>query len=113
MFVHRLVAEAFISNPNNLPEVNHKDEDKTNNSADNLEWCSTEYNCNYGTRNLRKAEGCKKKIYSIDSDGTVSHYDSVLDASNVTGIPRTNISKVLSDSYPHKTAGGKQWFYNN
>ena len=48
-YVHRLVAQAFIANPDNLPEINHKDEDKTNNRADNLEWCDRLYNMRYGT----------------------------------------------------------------
>ena len=54
--IHRLVAEHFIDNPDNLYEVNHKDENKLNNCVDNLEWCSHEYNCNYGTRNKRHSE---------------------------------------------------------
>ena len=51
--VHRLVAEAFIPNPDNLPEINHIDEDKINNRADNLEFCNRKYNVNYGTRTDR------------------------------------------------------------
>ena len=51
--IHRLVALAFIPNPYGLPEVNHKDEDKTNNYDWNLEWGTAKYNCNYGTRNKR------------------------------------------------------------
>ena len=51
--VHRLVAQAFIPNPNNLPQINHKDENKQNNNINNLEWCDRKYNCNYGTRNSK------------------------------------------------------------
>ena len=52
-YVHRLVAEAFIPNKDDLPQVNHKDEDKSNNRVDNLEWCTSFYNNEYGTRKKR------------------------------------------------------------
>lgn len=52
--VHRLVAEHFIPNPNNLEQVNHKDEDKHNNKVSNLEWCTREYNAQYGTNQERR-----------------------------------------------------------
>ena len=52
--VHRLIAQSFLPNPDNLPEVNHKDEDKTNNNVDNLEWCDRSYNISYGTRTERQ-----------------------------------------------------------
>ena len=54
--IHRLVAQAFLPNPDNLPEVNHKDEDKSNNRVDNLEWCDHKYNMNYGTLQQRRIQ---------------------------------------------------------
>ena len=110
--VHRLVAIAFLDNPCSYKEVNHKDEVKTNNNVNNLEWCDTKYNCNYGTRNIRKALNCKKKIYSVDNQGNKTYYDGVIDANMETGINSTSISKALSDNYPHnKTPGKLEWYY--
>ena len=59
--IHRLVAEVFIPNPDGLSEVNHKDEDKTNNHVCNLEWCTNKYNVNYGSRNKKASETMKSK----------------------------------------------------
>ena len=65
--VHRLVAQAFIENPNELPQVNHKDENKKNNCVDNLEWCTNKYNCNYGDR-TRKISNKVSKFMIIQKD---------------------------------------------
>ena len=113
--VHRLVAMAFLPNPNNLPEVNHKDEDKTNNCVDNLEWCTCEYNILYGTKIERTAMANRcclttsKKIYSVDFDGNIEHFDSIGDASRITGLAHNNIVRALKGRC--KTCGRKKWYY--
>ena len=61
--VHRLIAQAFLLNPDNLPEINHINEDKTNNRVENLEWCDHSYNVNFGTRNIRAKETAVKNGY--------------------------------------------------
>ena len=76
--VHRLVAQAFIPNPNNLPQVNHIDENKDNNSVSNLEWCDMDYNIHYGTALERTHNCCKLPVIMYDLDmNFICFYDSV------------------------------------
>lgn len=110
-YIHRLVASAFIPNPNNLPQVNHKDEIKTNNMVDNLEWCDCEYNINYGTRNDKMNITKKAKpIYSINiTTNEITFYQSAYAAQKQTNISQTSICMCCRGKI--KTSGGYKWKY--
>ena len=70
--VHRIVATAFIPNPNELPQINHKDENKQNNNVNNLEWCTSKYNNNYGTRSQRMANTQRGRKHSEETKRKMS-----------------------------------------
>ena len=98
--VHRLVAKAFIPNPDNLPMVNHKDENKTNNCVSNLEWITPKDNCNYGTRNERQGLGHSKPIEQYDLEGNfIKEWDSAAQIERDLGFNHSNISKCCLGRY--------------
>lgn len=99
--IHRLVATAFIPNPENLPQVNHLDEDKTNNTVENLEWCSAKENVNYGTRNKRTAEKLSKPVLCVELNQI---FPSLTDAAKQLRLNVGNLGSVLTGRY--KTTGG-------
>lgn len=112
--VHRIVAEAFIQNPNNLPQINHIDENKRNNHVDNLEWCDCKYNLNYGTarqRTIKKNTNGKlsKAIIQIDAFGNfIAEYPSMREARR-HGYDNSAIAKCcLGKAYLHR---GYRWKY--
>lgn len=90
--VHRLVAKAFIPNPNNYPCVNHKDENPNNPRWDNLEWCTVAYNNSYGTKLERQSKATSKKVYQYSLDGElIKIWNSVKECTE-NGFQGTHVS---------------------
>lgn len=110
--VHYLVAQAFIPNPNNLPEINHKNEIKNDNRVENLEWCSREYNCNYGNLPSKVSKRFAKAVMLIDERSEfqpIMPFESAMMAERLMGIDHSSIIKCCKGKI--KTAGGYVWRY--
>lgn len=106
LYVHRLVAEAFVSKTNGCAIVNHKDENKQNNDAQNLEWCTSAYNNSYGEHAPVNAK--KKKVMQRDASGKMLMvFESAQEAQEKTGIMRQTIGKCCLKK--RKKAGGYCW----
>ena len=116
--VHRIVAEAFVENPNGYAEINHIDENKKNNRQENLEWCDKKYNCNFGSRNKRMLEtrdacnysNSSRKIVGTDKNGNQIFFESIADAGRHFG-RRTAINNCLKGL--SKTSCGYFWSYDS
>lgn len=111
IYIHRLVVQAFLTNPDKLPQVNHKDENKLNNNVSNLEFCTSKYNNNYGTHNERSAKTKKngklsKKVKCIDTNVV---YPSIREIERQLGFDRSDISRCCKGKL--NTCGGFHWEY--
>ena len=110
--VHRLVSKTFIPNPDNLPEVNHIDEDKENNTVQNLEWCDRKYNQNYGNRTQRQSEKCSKPVLQYTKSGEfVREWKSATDVERNLGYYSQNISSCCTGK--RKNAHNFIWRYKD
>ena len=109
--IHRLVAKAFIPNPNNYPDVNHKDEDKSNNNLSNLEWCNHSYNALYGTCQERLLKHKNTPVEMIDKEThkVLALFESMKIAMRETGVNKVTISAVCRGI--RRTGGGYLWKY--
>lgn len=111
-FVHRLVGMAFVDGYKEGYDINHKDENPKNNRFDNLEWCSRQYNNNYGNRLKRVAKSLSKGYLQYDTEGNlIAEFDTAKQAQESTGIYYTSIKACCVGRY--HTAGGYIWRHRN
>lgn len=102
-YVHQLVAETFIPNPDKLPCINHKDENTTNNCVDNLEWCTRKYNFNYSHCGDWARWANSKPIVFIDSiTNEIIHFSSITEASKHFNVSHSCIAHKLRDKKMYK-----------
>lgn len=109
--IHRLVAQAFIPNPDNLPQINHIDENIKNNNVSNLEWCTPKYNANYGTRNERmiKEEHLKPVIMMEKNGNEICRFKSLGEMTRITGYDISAVIRACKGK--QKTSYGYLWKY--
>ncbi|ATE84065.1 HNH endonuclease [Lactococcus phage LP0304] len=108
LFLHKIIATAFIDNPDEKPCVNHIDENKLNNDLSNLEWCTVRENNVHGTRMKRIAEKLSKKVVQLDlNDNVLNEFESMKQAGQETGTSAGDISSCCNGK--RKSAGGFKW----
>lgn len=115
-YIHRLVAETFIENTNNYKCINHKDENKNNNRAENLEWCTYKYNNRYNDKHIKTGKklinnkSISKRILQLDeNDNIIKEYPSIAEASRTFGVSNQVINDCLKGKQKH--SAGYKWKY--
>lgn len=132
MKVHRIVAQTFIPNPDNFPQVNHKDGNPANNHVDNLEWCTAKYNCNYGEHSIKAAKAQlgkkhtmehimkirenspnRKPVVMVEKESmkVLAEFPSSCEAARQINGTATNITQACKK--PHRTYRGYYWRYKS